>query len=293
MLGIPGTFISMTIFSLLLIWMKQLNLVPLLSNVECLVLASVLCATDTVAALTIVKERDFPQLNAVLFGEGIVNDAVSILIFETIMTVFDGSKKSSKNQTSYSDDTGQMITWEDLGYICLHFIYLSFVSIAIGIVFGFMSAFLSKSFKTIKDNPSREIILIFVLAYLSYMLSEELQLSGIVTLFCCGFTMNHYTYYNLSEESKNGSVLAIQTLSHFSEAATYAYLGFSVFSIRKDNFSITLILIIIGITLLARLFAVLIPMGLLRLCQKKRKNENDYHSIEIVSTRNSRLDWRQ
>ena len=69
-------------------------------------LASVLCATDTVAALTIVKERDFPQLNAVLFGEGIVNDAVSILIFETIMTVFDGSKKSSKNQTSYSDDTG-------------------------------------------------------------------------------------------------------------------------------------------------------------------------------------------
>jgi len=70
------------------------------------VLASVLCATDTVAALTIVKERDFPQLNAVLFGEGIVNDAVSILIFETIMTVFDNSKKSSKNQTSYSEDTG-------------------------------------------------------------------------------------------------------------------------------------------------------------------------------------------
>ena len=69
-------------------------------------LASVLCATDTVAALTIVKERDFPQLNAVLFGEGIVNDAVSILIFETIMTVFDTSKKSSKNQTSYSEDTG-------------------------------------------------------------------------------------------------------------------------------------------------------------------------------------------
>ena len=51
-------------------------------------LASVLCATDTVAALTIVKERDFPQLNAILFGEGIVNDAVSILIFETIMKVF-------------------------------------------------------------------------------------------------------------------------------------------------------------------------------------------------------------
>lgn len=55
-------------------------------------LASVLCATDTVAALTIVKEKEFPQLYSIMFGEGIVNDAVSILIFETIMKVFDGSK---------------------------------------------------------------------------------------------------------------------------------------------------------------------------------------------------------
>ena len=82
--------------------------------------------------------------------------------------------------------------------------------------------------------------------------------------------MNHYTYYNLSDESKNGSVLAIQTLSHFSEAATYAYLGFSLFSIKKDNFSIKLILILIGITILARFFAVIVPMALLRLCRNKR-----------------------
>ena len=67
-----------------------------------------------------------------------------------------------------------MITWEDMGYVCLHFMYLSFVSIAIGIAFGFMSAFLSKRINTLKEHPSREIILIFVLAYLSYMLSEEL-----------------------------------------------------------------------------------------------------------------------
>lgn len=51
-------------------------------------MASVLCATDTVAALTILKEKEFPKLNAILFGEGIVNDAVSILIFETIQRQF-------------------------------------------------------------------------------------------------------------------------------------------------------------------------------------------------------------
>jgi solute carrier family 9 (sodium/hydrogen exchanger), member 6/7 len=162
-----------------------------------------------------------------------------------------------------------MISWGEICMAVWHFLYLSVVSIAIGIGFGFLSAFLSKRISTFKDHPSREIILIFVLAYLSYMISEELNLSGIITLFCCGFTMNHYTYYNLSEESKNGSVLAIQTLSHFSEAAIYAYLGFAAFSIKKDNFSITLILILVGVTILARFFAVLIPLSVLRLFQRK------------------------
>lgn len=72
-----------------------------------------------------------------------------------------------------------------------------------------LSAVITKKFVNFKQHPAREIILIFILAYLSYMISEELNISGIITLFCCGFTMNHYTYYNLSEDSKSGSVLAI------------------------------------------------------------------------------------
>ena len=55
-----------------------------LLNKECLLLASVLCATDTVAALTIVKEKSFPTLNSILFGEGVVNDAVAILLFHAV-----------------------------------------------------------------------------------------------------------------------------------------------------------------------------------------------------------------
>jgi NhaP-type Na+/H+ or K+/H+ antiporter len=47
-------------------------------------LASVLCATDTVAALTIVKEKSYPTLNSILFGEGVVNDAVAILLFHAV-----------------------------------------------------------------------------------------------------------------------------------------------------------------------------------------------------------------
>jgi len=63
-------------------------------NKECLLLASVLCATDTVAALTIVKEKSFPTLNSILFGEGVVNDAVAILLFHAVEELIIKEKES-------------------------------------------------------------------------------------------------------------------------------------------------------------------------------------------------------
>ena len=83
--GFFGTIISFLTLSLLIIQCKELFLqAPFLSTKECLLLASVLCATDTVAALTILKEKSFPTLNSILFGEGVVNDAVSILLYRAV-----------------------------------------------------------------------------------------------------------------------------------------------------------------------------------------------------------------
>jgi len=86
--GVFGTLISFIVLSsLILLWNDALNNSTSslrLSQKECLLLASVLCATDTVAALTIVKEKTYPTLNSILFGEGVVNDAVSILLFRAV-----------------------------------------------------------------------------------------------------------------------------------------------------------------------------------------------------------------
>lgn len=45
--------------------------------------SSILCATDTVAAIALIKPKKYPILNAVIFGEGIINDAVAIILFRT------------------------------------------------------------------------------------------------------------------------------------------------------------------------------------------------------------------
>lgn len=56
------------------------------SNNEILLFASVISATDAVAALAFVKEESDPKLFPILFGEGVVNDAVCIVLYQIIKT---------------------------------------------------------------------------------------------------------------------------------------------------------------------------------------------------------------
>jgi len=48
---------------------------------EILLFSATLCASDAVAALTMIKYEESPRLFSVIFGEGIVNDAVAIILF--------------------------------------------------------------------------------------------------------------------------------------------------------------------------------------------------------------------
>ena len=81
-LGIIGTIIGFILLSGYLIFLNYFF--QILTLTEMLILASVMCATDTVAANSLIKVEKFPVLNPVLFGEGILNDAVAIILFGTI-----------------------------------------------------------------------------------------------------------------------------------------------------------------------------------------------------------------
>ena len=56
-----------------------------LSLKEILLFASVISASDTISALTFIKEEENPKLFSILFGEGIVNDAVCIVLYKIII----------------------------------------------------------------------------------------------------------------------------------------------------------------------------------------------------------------
>lgn len=56
----------------------QLDLLPLM------LFTSLLCSSDVVAAVSIVDYHEQPKLYSCIFGEGVFNDIVSIILFNTV-----------------------------------------------------------------------------------------------------------------------------------------------------------------------------------------------------------------
>lgn len=108
MFGLSGTLISMVIFSGLILWFNNMFYSDNDENkflvTECLLMASVLCATDTVAALAIVKESEYPTLNSILFGEGVINDGVAILLFKAVEKVISSAGPDAGNKFTITSD---------------------------------------------------------------------------------------------------------------------------------------------------------------------------------------------
>ena len=156
-----------------------------------------LCASDTIAVLSLLPEHKFNKMHSILFGEGVVNDAVSILIFRTVLSTIEKSKSSLIIQELTGSEYLSMFT---------DFLILSFSSIILGVIFGLGASLLLKylhnALLNLDENlsSSKECTIMFAIAYLSYLIAESFHLSGIITLFCCGFTLAHYGYHNVTRE---------------------------------------------------------------------------------------------
>jgi NhaP-type Na+/H+ or K+/H+ antiporter len=78
----------------------------------------------------------------------------------------------------------------------------------IGIILAMLSSLTFKAFRFLTVNPVIECNLVFCFGYLSYGAAEFLNCSGIISLLTCGILMAHYTWYNLSTQSKSVTSVA-------------------------------------------------------------------------------------
>jgi NhaP-type Na+/H+ or K+/H+ antiporter len=192
------------------------------SMMDALSFAAVISATDAVAALTFIHEDSEPKLFSILFGEGVVNDAVCIVIYK-ILTDF----QKSGGQFSVSSVIGMF------GTFCSLFGW----SFVIGLGMGIVGSLILKSLKKYSIGRQAECALICLFAYLSYILSEELELSPIIALLFNGIFNSHYSFYNLSFQAREESSILSRVLSALAEAFVFVYLGLTAVHYFQVAFS--------------------------------------------------------
>ncbi|XP_026655817.1 sodium/hydrogen exchanger 2-like isoform X2 [Phoenix dactylifera] len=206
----------------------------------------------------VLNQDETPLLYSLVFGEGVVNDATSVVLFNAI-----------QNFDLVHIDA--IIVLKFVG----NFFYLFLFSTFLGAFTGLLSAYIIKKLYMGRHSTDREVSLMMLMAYLSYMLAELLDLSGILTVFFCGIVMSHYTWHNVTESSRVTTKHAFATLSFISEIFLFLYVGMDALDIEKwkcvsdsPGKSIGVSSILLGLVLVGRA-AFVFPLSFLSNLTKK------------------------
>ncbi|KAG0500301.1 hypothetical protein HPP92_000373 [Vanilla planifolia] len=179
-----GTLISFSIISIGAIeFFKRMDIG--LDIGDYLAIGAILSATDSVCTLQVLNQDETPLLYSLVFGEGVVNDATSVVLFNAL-----------QNFDLVHIDA--IIILKFIG----NFFYLFSSSTFLGVFAGLLSAYIMKKLYFGRHSTDREVAIMILMAYFSYMLAELLNLSGILTVFFCGIVMSHYTWHNVTESSR-------------------------------------------------------------------------------------------
>ncbi|KAH1091280.1 hypothetical protein J1N35_018537 [Gossypium stocksii] len=214
--GAVGTVISFCVISIGAIhFFKKMNMGDLTLG-DYLAIGAIFSATDSVCTLQVLNQDETPLLYSLVFGEGVVNDATSVVLFNAIQT-FDLSHIDSTMALQYIGN----------------FLYLFILSTLLGVLAGLLSAYIIRKLYFGRHSTDREVALMMLMAYLSYMLAELFSFSAILTVFFCGIVMSHYTWHNVTESSRVTTKHAFATLSFVSEIFIFLYVGMDALDIEK------------------------------------------------------------
>jgi NhaP-type Na+/H+ or K+/H+ antiporter len=207
-----------------------------------LLMAAVLSSTDSVAAMAFVSSETLPGLYAVIFGEGVLNDVVSILLSKSI--------EGLSSLPSFMQLLGNLA-------------FFFTTSLSLGLVFSFGASFIFKHAAVLHDESIKPVLLVILINYTCYILADLCEISSIFALFVCALCCRHYLWYSLSEKAKEFSCEVSEFLSFTSEAFVFGYFGLCApaYLDNPRSFSLSLIFSFVAIICIARFLAVFLMVA--------------------------------
>ncbi|GCC16886.1 hypothetical protein chiPu_0021451, partial [Chiloscyllium punctatum] len=156
-------------------------------------------------------------------------------------------------------------------------------SFALGSATGVVTALVTK-FTRLRDFPLLETALFFLMSWSTFLLAEACGFTGVVAVLFCGITQAHYTYNNLSPESKLRTKQLFELLNFLAENFIFSYMGLALFTFESHVFNPIFIITAFLAVFLGRAANIYPLSFLLNLGRRNKIGSNLQHMMMFAGT---------
>ncbi|XP_078039188.1 na[+]/H[+] hydrogen exchanger 3 isoform X4 [Augochlora pura] len=271
-----GTTISALVIGILMYAFMQL--IPHLSHsftfLDTLYFGALISPTDPLTIISIFNDLHVDvNLYALVFGESVLNDAVAIVLSGSIQNY-------GERYQSGSGGFETVAFFQAFG----DFVGIFSLSLFIGATMGCITALLTK-FTRVRDFPLLESALFVLMSYSTFLIAEASDLTGVVAVLFCGICQAHYTYNNLSPDSRQRTKQLFELLNFLAENFIFSYIGVTMFTFPKHHFDPGFIFTGFLCAMLGRAANVYPLSFILNLARKPKISLNYQHMLFFAGLR--------
>uniref|UniRef100_A0A0A1X9G6 Sodium/hydrogen exchanger n=1 Tax=Zeugodacus cucurbitae TaxID=28588 RepID=A0A0A1X9G6_ZEUCU len=240
---------------------------------DTLYFGALISPTDPLTILAIFHDLHVDvNLYALVFGESVLNDAVAIVLSGAI-----------QNYGEHYSSTGGFETNAFFRSLS-DFFCIFMLSLLIGATMGCFTALLTK-FTRVREFPLLESALFVLMSYSTFLIAEASELTGVVAVLFCGICQAHYTYNNLSENSRTRTKEIFELLNFLAENFIFSYIGVSMFTFPKHHFDAVFIITGFVTAAIGRAVNIYPLSWLLNLNRKPKISSNFQHMLFFAGLR--------
>ena len=178
------------------------TLLPGLGLASALALGAIISPTDAVAATSVGKRLGLPsRLMTILEGEGLVNDASSLVLLSSAVAA----------------TTVTVHLWK----VGLDFVYAVVVAVAIGLVVGYLNV----RVRSLLKDPVLGTAVSFVVPFLAWAPATELGASGVLAAVVAGLVTGHQGPGVLAARDRLAETVNWETVAFLLESGIFLLMG--------------------------------------------------------------------